>query len=50
MNNSEHDDDDSKPTGTLGRLSGAKVIAWVVIIGLVALTIGAASFLFAIGL
>lgn len=49
MSNAEHDDDD-RPTGTLGRLGGAKVIAWLVIIGLVALTIGAASFLFAVGL
>jgi hypothetical protein len=49
MNNS-YDEDDSKPTGTLGRLGGAKIVAWVVIIGLVALSIGAASFLFAVGL
>jgi hypothetical protein len=49
VSNDEYNEDD-RPTGTLGRLGGAKVIAWVVIIGLVALTIGAASFLFAVGL
>lgn len=48
--NTFDDDDDNRPTGTLGRLGSAKIIAWVVIIGLVALSIGAASFLFAIGL
>lgn len=47
---SSHDDEDDRPTGTLGRIRNAKVIAWVVIIGLVALSIGAASFLFAVGL
>lgn len=46
----EYDDETNEPTGTLGRLSGAKVLTWVVIISLVALTIGAASFLFAINL
>jgi hypothetical protein len=40
----------TEPTGTLGRIRNMKVVAWVVIIGLVALTIGAVSFLFAIGL
>jgi len=48
--NSYNDEDDNKPTGTLGRLGAAKVVAWLVIIGLVALSIGAASFLFAVGL
>jgi len=50
VNSYNNDEDDNKPTGTLGRLGGAKVVAWLVIIGLVALSIGAASFLFAVGL
>lgn len=44
------DEDDNRPTGTLGRLSGAKVLTWIVIIGLVAMTVGAASLLFALNL
>ncbi len=47
---SKDHDEDNEPTGTLGRLANAKVLTWVTIIGLVALTMGAASFLFAIGL
>lgn len=44
------EDENTEPTGTLGRIRNMKVVAWVVIIGLVALTIGAVSFLFALGL
>jgi hypothetical protein len=43
----ENDDDDydDRPSGFLGRLGHARVLAWVVIIGLVALSIGAISFI-----
>lgn len=48
---SHHEEEDNnEPTGTLGRMRNMKVVAWVVIIGLVAITVGAASFLIAIGL
>lgn len=47
---SNHEEESNEPTGTLGRIRNMKVVAWVVIIGLVALTIGAVSFLFALGL
>ena len=41
----ENDDDDfdDRPSGFLGRLGRARTLAWVVIIGLVALSIGAIS-------
>lgn len=42
------DDESNEPTGTLGKLANAKVIAWVVIVGLVALTAGAVGFVVAI--
>lgn len=48
--NAQDEDDYSEPTGTLGRMRNMKVVTWLVIIGLIALTIGAASFLFAVGL
>lgn len=44
MENDDEDFDD-RPSGFLGRLGRARVLAWVVIIGLVALSIGAISFL-----
>jgi hypothetical protein len=40
------DDDDTRPVGFLGRLRNMKAIAWVVIIGLVLVTVGASTILF----
>ncbi|MDF1477476.1 hypothetical protein PYV02_00080 [Leifsonia sp. H3M29-4] len=40
------DDDDDRPVGFLGRLRNMKAIAWIVIIGLVLLTVGASTILF----
>lgn len=34
------DDDDNSPVGFLGRLRNAKALTWVLIIGLLALTVG----------
>jgi hypothetical protein len=39
-------DDDTGPVGFMGKLRGLKVITWLLIIGLVALTIGGTSILF----
>jgi hypothetical protein len=39
-NDDEHDD---RPTGFMGRLGRARALTWIVIIGLVALSIGAIS-------
>ncbi|GAA2231821.1 hypothetical protein N1031_08015 [Herbiconiux moechotypicola] len=36
--------DDDRPTGFMGRLGRARALTWIVIIGLVALSIGAISF------
>lgn len=41
-----NDENDTSPVGFLGRLRNMKAIAWVVIIGLVLLTIGASAILF----
>jgi len=43
----ENDDDDfdDRPSGFIGRLGRARVLAVVVILGLVALSIGAISFI-----
>ncbi len=40
-----NDDDeyDNRPSGFIGRLGRARMLAWIVIIGLVALSIGAIS-------
>lgn len=40
------DESDTSPVGFLGRLRNMKALAWVVIVGLVLLTIGASSILF----
>lgn len=41
----EFDDDDDRPVGLLGRLRQAKVLTWLTIVGMVALSIGALSYL-----
>ena len=38
-----NDDDDDRPSGFIGRLGRARLLTWIVIIGLVALSIGAIS-------
>lgn len=43
-------DDDSRPVGFLGKLRNAKVLTWVLIIGLLALTIGGSTIALLIGL
>jgi hypothetical protein len=40
------DDNDIGPVGFLGRLRSKKAIAWIVIIALVLLTVGASTILF----
>jgi hypothetical protein len=47
MRNDE-DDYDERPSGFIGRLGKARTLAWIVIIGLVALSIGAISVVFAL--
>jgi hypothetical protein len=44
------DDYDSRPVGFLGKLRNAKVLTWVLIIGLLALTVGGTTIAFLIGL
>ena len=45
-----NDDDeyDDRPSGFIGRLGHARTLAWIVIIGLVALSVGAISVVFAL--
>lgn len=38
-----NDEYDDRPTGFMGRLGKARALTWIVIIGLVALSIGAIS-------
>ncbi|MDO9395956.1 MAG: hypothetical protein Q7T71_05390 [Herbiconiux sp.] len=38
-----NDDEDDRPTGFMGRLGQARALTWIVIIGLVALSVGAIS-------
>lgn len=38
-----NDDEQGPPSGFIGRLGRARVLAWIVIIGLVALSVGAIS-------
>ncbi len=40
---SNDDDDQGPPSGFIGRLGRARFLAWIVIIGLVALSVGAIS-------
>ena len=40
---SNDDDDQRPPSGFIGRLGRARLLAWIVIIGLVALSVGAIS-------
>lgn len=44
------DDYDSRPVGLFGRLRNAKVLTWVLIIGILALTIGGSAIFFLFGL
>lgn len=44
------DDDDYRPVGFLGKLRNARVLTWVLIIGLIALTVGGASIVFLVQL
>ncbi|MGA1838885.1 hypothetical protein VD659_18350 [Herbiconiux sp. 11R-BC] len=39
----DDDDYEGRPSGFIGRLGRARMLAWIVIIGLVALSIGAIS-------
>ena len=41
-------DDDNSPVGFMGRVRNMKVLTWVLIVGLVALTVGASTVLFVI--
>ena len=43
------EDEDTTPVGFLGRLRNAKLITWVLIIGLVALSFGATSLVVILG-
>jgi hypothetical protein len=47
MSDDDNDYED-RPTGFIGRLGRARTLAWIVIIGLVALSIGAISVVFAL--
>ena len=38
-----NDDDDDRPSGFIGRLGRARALTWIVIVGLVALSVGAIS-------
>lgn len=38
-----NDDEDDRPSGFIGRLGRARALTWIVIIGLVALSVGAIS-------
>lgn len=40
------DDLNTEPVGFLGKLRGLKVVTWLLIIGLVALTVGGTTLLF----
>ncbi|MET0954948.1 hypothetical protein [Cryobacterium arcticum] len=40
------DDYDRHPVGFFGKLRGMKVLTWVLIVGLLAITVGATSLLF----
>ncbi len=40
------EDNNTEPVGFLGKLRGLKVITWLLIIGLVALTVGGTTLLF----
>lgn len=41
-------DDDTRPVGFLGKLRNQKVLTWVLLIGLVALTVGGGTIIFLI--
>jgi len=43
---SDDDDYDRNPVGLFGRLRNMKLLTWIVIIGLVALTLGGTAILF----
>ena len=40
------DEDDSRPVGFLGKLRNQKVLVWVLLVGLVALTVGGGTIIF----
>ena len=42
----DHDDYDGRPVGFMGKLRSLKGITWVLILSLVAITVGATSLLF----
>ncbi|WP_165384890.1 hypothetical protein [Cryobacterium sp. SO1] len=42
----DDDDDDSRPVGFLGKIRGLKGLTWVLILSLVAITVGATTLLF----
>lgn len=44
------DDDDTSPVGFLGKLRNMKGLTWVLIVALLALTLGGSSILFVLGL
>lgn len=43
---SDDDDYDTRPVGLFGRLRNMKALTWIVIIGLLALTVGGSAILF----